>query len=149
MSTIFDEIRKDHDTQRTLLDLLVKTQGASDGREELFERVKAALKTHESAEERFFYRPLMAFDTSIEKSRHGIAEHHEMDEVIEQMESTDLSSPAWLGYAQKLQEMALHHFEDEEKHYFISAGQKFSDDEKTRLGQEYREEMARLNDKAS
>ncbi|WP_445619486.1 hemerythrin domain-containing protein [Kushneria sp. Sum13] len=145
MSTIFEEIRKDHDTQRTLLDLLVKTHGDSDGREELFKRVKAALQTHETAEERFFYRPLMAYDTGVEKSRHGIAEHHEMDEVIEQMESTDFSSPAWLGYAKKLQDMALHHFEDEEKQFFISAGQKFEDDEKTRLGQEYRSEMERLN----
>ncbi|ART62413.1 hemerythrin domain-containing protein [Kushneria marisflavi] len=145
MSTIFEEIRKDHDTQRTLLDLLVKTHGDSDGREELFQRVKAALQTHETAEERFFYRPLMAYDNGVEKSRHGIAEHHEMDEVIEQMESTDFSSPAWLGHAKKLQEMALHHFEDEEQQFFISAGQKFNDDEKTQLGQEYRSEMDRLN----
>ncbi|WP_438764311.1 hemerythrin domain-containing protein [Kushneria sp. TE3] len=145
MSTIFEEIRKDHDTQRTLLDLLVKTHGDSDGREELFERVKKALQTHETAEERYFYSPLMEYDTGVEKSRHGIAEHHEMDEVIEQMESTDFSSPAWLGYAKKLQDMALHHFEDEEQQFFISAGQKFEDDEKTRLGREYRSEMERLN----
>ncbi|OHV13957.1 hemerythrin [Kushneria phosphatilytica] len=145
MSTIFDEIRKDHDTQRTLLDLLVKTHGDSEGREELFQRVKTALQTHEAAEERYFYNPLMEYDTAIGKSRHGIAEHHEMDEVIEQMENTDFSSPAWIGYAKKLQEMALHHFEDEEKHFFISAGQKLSDEQKSQLGSEYRSEMDRLN----
>ncbi|GHC14711.1 hemerythrin [Kushneria pakistanensis] len=145
MSTIFEEIRKDHDIQRTLLDLLVKTHGDSDGREELFKRVKTALQTHEAAEERYFYSPLMAYDNGIEKSRHGIAEHHEMDEVIELMESTDFSSSAWLGYAKKLQDMALHHFEDEESQFFISAGQKFEADEKTRLGREYRSEMERLN----
>ncbi|MCM5705419.1 hemerythrin domain-containing protein [Larsenimonas salina] len=144
MTTIFEELRADHDKQRTLLDLLVKTEGNSEGRKELFEQIKAAMHHHETAEERYFYNPLMDYDSGVEKSRHGIAEHHEMDEVMEQMDETDFSSPGWLSLAKKLRDMALHHFEDEEKHYFISAGQKFSDDDKTRLANEYRNEMERL-----
>ncbi|MCM2129949.1 hemerythrin domain-containing protein [Larsenimonas rhizosphaerae] len=145
MTTIFEELRADHDKQRTLLDLLTKTEGDSEGRRELFQQVKDALHHHETAEERHFYSPLMEYDTGVDKSRHGIAEHHEMDELMELMDSTDLSSSAWLGYAKKLQDMALHHFEDEENHYFISAGQKFSDSEKTTLATRYREEMERLD----
>lgn len=33
-TTIFEEIRKDHEKQRTLLDLLTKTSGDSEGRRE-------------------------------------------------------------------------------------------------------------------
>lgn len=41
--TLFEELRDDHDMQRTLLDLLVKTEGDSEGRDELFRKVKAEL----------------------------------------------------------------------------------------------------------
>ncbi|HBL88326.1 MAG TPA: hemerythrin, partial [Alcanivorax sp.] len=44
--TLFEALREDHDTQRTLLGLLIKTHGDSDGREELFEKVKKALTSH-------------------------------------------------------------------------------------------------------
>ena len=48
--TLFEALREDHDTQRTLLGLLIKTHGDSDGREELFEKVKKALTSHAAAE---------------------------------------------------------------------------------------------------
>ena len=42
-TTIFEALRSDHDTQRTLVDLLTSTEGDSDGRRELFDRLKAEL----------------------------------------------------------------------------------------------------------
>ena len=37
-----------------------------------------------------------------EPSRHGIAEHHEMDELVEKLEDTEASSPAWIAVTKAL-----------------------------------------------
>ena len=110
--TLFEALREDHDTQRTLLGLLIKTHGDSDGREELFEKVKKALTSHAAAEERALYIPMMELDMTQEKARHSVAEHHEIDELVEELEDTDFSSPGWLAAARKLHDLVTHHLDE-------------------------------------
>lgn len=140
--TLFEALREDHDTQRTLLALLIKTHGDSEGREELFEKVKKALRSHAAAEERALYIPMMEVDMTQEKARHSVAEHHEIDELIEELEDTDFSSPGWLAAARKLHELVTHHLDEEEQEVFQLAGRALSDDDKARLADTYRDEMA-------
>ncbi len=140
--TLFEALREDHDTQRTLLGLLIKTHGDSDGREELFEKVKKALTSHAAAEERALYIPMMELDMTQEKARHSVAEHHEIDELVEELEDTDFSSPGWLAAARKLHDLVTHHLDEEEQEVFQLAGRALSDDAKTRLADTYRDEMA-------
>ena len=140
--TLFEALREDHDTQRTLLGLLIKTHGDSDGREELFEKVKKALTSHAAAEERALYIPMMELDMTQEKARHSVAEHHEIDELVEELEDTDFSSPGWLAAARKLHALVTHHLDEEEQEVFQLAGRALSDDAKARLADTYRDEMA-------
>ena len=140
--TLFEARREDHDTQRTLLGLLIKTHGDSDGREELFEKVKKALTSHAAAEERALYIPMMELDMTQEKARHSVAEHHEIDELVEELEDTDFSSPGWLAAARKLHDLVTHHLDEEEQEVFQLAGRALSDDAKARLADTYRDEMA-------
>ncbi|NWO10730.1 hemerythrin domain-containing protein [Chromohalobacter salexigens] len=142
--TIFEALRESHDRQRTLLDLLVKTHGDSEGRDELFNRVRAELEHHAGAEERALYIPMMEHDMTQEKARHSVAEHHEIDELIETLQQTDYSSPAWLATARQLQEMVTHHLDEEEQEVFQLAGRVFDDATKQSLADTYQEEMQRL-----
>ncbi len=144
--TIFEALREDHDKQRTLLDILVKTHGDSEGRHELFEKVKKELQHHAAAEERYFYIPLMEDDLTQEKARHSVAEHHEIDEVIKRLEETDFSSPGWVVHARKLQELVNHHLDEEEQEVFQMAGKALAEGQKTSLAREYRQEMERLEE---
>ena len=57
---IFEALRTSHETQRTLADHLIKTQGDSKERDTLFKELKRELAAHAAAEERFFYVPLIA-----------------------------------------------------------------------------------------
>ena len=82
-----------------MADSLIATHGDSPERKLLFKALRAELSAHAAAEERFFYVPLMTHDLTQEPSRHGIAEHHEMDEMVETLEKTDYSSSAWLATA--------------------------------------------------
>ena len=136
---IFDEIREDHDTQRTLLDILVKTKGDSEGRREIFEKVKEELKHHAEAEEKYFYVPLIEADMTRDKSRHSIHEHHEINEQIDRLESLDFSSNIWVGEAEKLQHLVEHHLEEEEHEVFQMAGKVLSENDKKQLARSFRQ----------
>ena len=128
---IFQALRQDHDKQRQLLEALLETSGDTEERVHIFLALKDELISHAVAEERAFYKPLIMDDMTQEKSRHAIAEHHEIDELIEALEAEDRSSPAWLSTAKKLQAKVLHHLDDEEQEFFQVAGRVLEDKEKS------------------
>lgn len=136
--TIFEALRKDHDIQRDLLETLVNTSGDSDTRKNAFNTLKHELKIHEDAEERHFYNPLFEIDMTQDHARHGVAEHHEIDELVEKLEDTEMDSSAWLKYAKDLKEKVEHHLKDEERTFFQLAGKALKENEKTSLGKAYK-----------
>lgn len=138
---IFEALRKDHDVQRKLLDELVETSGDTEKRKRLYYQLKHELKIHADAEERYFYVPLIEDDRSQDEARHGVAEHHEMDELIEQLDETDFDAPSWLTIMKKLQHKVLHHLKDEEQAFFQLAGKVFNEEEKSTLAKAYIEDI--------
>lgn len=134
---IFEAIRKDHDIQRGLLDKLIQTSGDTTKRDKIFNSIKTELKVHADAEERHYYKPLIDSDVMQDKARHGIAEHHEIDELIEQLENTDYDSSAWLKTAKKLKEKVEHHLEDEEHKFFQLSGKVLTENQKEELANSY------------
>ena len=138
---IFEALRISHATQRSLSDNLIKTSGNSKEREALFKELKDELAAHAAAEERFFYVPLIAHDMTQEPSRHGIAEHHEMDELVEKLEEIEFSSPAWIAVAKELHHKVHHHLEDEEQGIFQLAGKVLTEAEKLSLAKDYEGEF--------
>lgn len=134
---IFEAIRKDHDTQRDLLKKLIDTSGDTKARAQIFKALKNELEVHANAEERHFYKPLISNDMMQDKARHGIAEHHEIDELIEKLEETDYDSSAWLKYAKDLKHKVEHHLEDEEHTFFQLAGKVFPETKKKSLAKDY------------
>ncbi|MDH0745318.1 hemerythrin domain-containing protein [Pseudomonas sp. GD03842] len=143
---IFEALRESHDRQRGYADALIKTHGDTKERADAYEQLKAELQAHETAEERFFYIPLMAYDNGVDLSRHAISEHHEMDEMMEELDETDMSSPAWLATAKKLSEKVHHHLKEEEHKFFQMAGKLLDDQQKETLAsryvKEYEEQLA-------
>lgn len=134
---IFEALRKDHDVQRNLLKQLVETSGDSEKRRSTFKKLREALENHADGEERYFYKPLIDSDKTQEKARHSIAEHHEIDEYIAELENTEMDSSAWLKVAKNLKERVEHHLEEEEHEVFQMAGKVLSENQKKSLAQEY------------
>lgn len=145
-TTVFEALRADHDVQRELIEQLLETEGDSDERRELFSRLTEEMAAHADAEERCFYIPLMEDDLTQEKARHSVAEHHELDELIEELEELDRSSPQWLPKARQLGERLTHHLDEEEHEVFQLAGKALSDRAKLDLADDYRREMDRRRD---
>lgn len=138
---IFEAIRKDHDIQRELLDQLVETSGDTKTRQNLFKKLKHELEIHANSEERHFYKPLIPVDMMQEHARHGIAEHHEIDELIEQLEETEMDTSGWLKIAKNLKEKVEHHLEDEEHTFFQLAGKALTEKQKEDLATKYNKYM--------
>ncbi|ARD12504.1 MULTISPECIES: hemerythrin domain-containing protein [Pseudomonas] len=134
---IFEALRESHDRQRGYADALIQTSGDSVEREKAYKQLKDELQAHETAEERFFYIPLMAHDNGVDLSRHAISEHHEMDEMMEELDETEMSSPAWLATAKKLSEKVHHHLKEEEQKFFQMAGKLLDEKQKQSLAGEY------------
>lgn len=146
--TIFEALRNDHDTQRTLVDILVDTEGDSDGRNELFDKLRRELTAHAGAEERYFYVPLMEHDLTQEAARHSVAEHNELDDLVERLENYDMSGSQWIQTARDLRERLRHHLEEEELEVFPVAGKALGDGEKIELAAQYDSDMERRRSEA-
>jgi hemerythrin superfamily protein len=139
---IFEALRLSHDTQRTLATRILETQGSTPERNNLFRELKHELAAHAAAEERCFYSPLIAFDSTMAQARHGMAEHHEMDELVDELNKMELSSPGWLPHFRKLRDKVFHHLDDEEHAIFQLAGKVLGEREKTSLARDYETEFA-------
>jgi len=137
---IYERIRADHDKQRRLIDLVGKTQGDSDGRRELFARLRAEALSHAAVEERVFYSTLLAQELTRDKAGHSVSEHHEAEDIFEELEKMDMSSPGWLLRFKTLAEDLEHHMDEEEHEVFQLAGKVLSDEQEKQMAQQYANE---------
>lgn len=120
---------------------IIETSGETEERKELWETLKKELEVHAVAEERHFYLKLIDTDEMQEDARHGIAEHHELDEMIAELDEIDMSAPHWLVNMKKLADKVLHHLEDEEEDFFKKAKHVYSQEQEEKLADEYEQTM--------
>ena len=86
----------------------------------------------------------MQHDQSVDLSRHAIAEHHEMDEMVEHLDQVDPHAAEWEECCRKLCEKVEHHLKEEEEKFFPQAGEVLSDEQKMQLAKEYEAEFTTL-----
>ncbi len=132
---IFEALRQSHEKQRELAEQLIQTSGDTPERRDFFELLKNELFAHAVGEDRYFYIPLMMSDSGLNITRHALAEHHEMDELLEQLTETEFSNPGWLAIAKKLSETVHHHLQEEEHGFFQQAGKILDEKQKETLSQ--------------
>ena len=134
---IFEALRQSHEKQRELAEKLIQTSGDTPERRDLFELLKNELFAHAVGEDRYFYIPLMMSDSGLNITRHALAEHHEMDELLEQLTETEFSNPGWLAIAKKLSETVHHHLQEEEHGFFQQAGKILDENPPESLAKQY------------
>lgn len=128
---IFARLRQDHDRQRAILEKLEQTHGDSDDRRTWFEQFTIDAKSHAAAEEQALYSTMMRKPETTDETRHSVAEHHEIEEALNDIAATDMSSGAWLIKFKELKYRYLHHIEEEEEEHFPDFA-KFLTDEDAR-----------------
>ena len=141
---IFEALRVSHETQRALAVRLLASEPQGAERHRIFLDLKRELLAHETAEERCFYVPLFEHDSTVNASRHAISEHHEIDEMVEDLEQQELNAPGWMAGARKLCEKIEHHLQEEETKFFQEAGKVLTEQQKQSLAKEYEAEFLTL-----
>ena len=115
---IFGRLIMDHELHRDLLDALGETQGDSEERAELFERLTREVKSHAAAEEQALYSTMMRKPETTEETRHSVAEHQEIQVLLNDLAATPMGSGAWLTKLREFSERYLHHIDEEESENF-------------------------------
>lgn len=139
--SLFEAIRLDHQRQRELMRQLSKTDGMSALRRELYRQLSHELRAHELAEQPCLYTPLFNSGLTRSSASLGVAQHREIDELLRQLDSTDMASPYWLKRARYLFERVLNHIDGEEQHVFELASRVISEQERDGLCDAYLKEM--------
>ncbi len=145
LPNIYDALRESHDIQRALFRKLLRSKPGSQERLRLFTRVCHELSAHEAAEERYLYAPMMMHDMGLSASRHAMHEHHQVDELVEQLHELDPAGDAWIERARELSHEVHHHLREEEKKFFQVSGKLFSDTQKIKLASQYRRDYQRMH----
>lgn len=141
---IFEALRVSHENQRELSARLLASAADTPERQQVFLELKRELVAHETAEERCFYVPLFEHDTTVDAARHAISEHHEMDEMVEDLEKQETNAPGWMAGAKKLCEKIEHHLGEEETKFFQEAGKVLTEGQKVSLAKDYEAEFTTL-----
>ena len=115
---IFARLKKDHDKHRELLDKLLETSGDSEQRKTLFEELTKELKSHAAAEEQALYSTMLRKPPTTGETRHSVAEHHEIEEALNDLAATEMSEGGWLTKFKSFDHRYRHHIDEEEDDHF-------------------------------
>lgn len=142
--TVYDALRESHETQRSLCRRLLRSRPGTRERLDLFTALRIELAAHAAAEERFLYVPILMDDRGLNSSRHALHEHHQIDGLVEDLQSLDPHHAAWLKKARELSQKVHHHLREEEKKFFQVSGRILTTTKKTQLARQYRRDHARM-----
>ena len=134
MPSIYDAIKADHDRHRALLDRIAGTTGDSDDRRAAWAEFYRDVKSHAAAEEETFYSKLIADEDGQPEGRHSVAEHKEVDDMMEELNEIEFSSSAWLTKFKQMRERYEHHIEEEEEDIFPVAKEVIGNDGNETIG---------------
>jgi hypothetical protein len=128
-------LKADHDkVKKMLTEGEETTERAEKTRTELFETLKAEMLIHERIEEEIFYPALKSHPKAKDIVLEGYEEHHVVDEIMGELEETDVSDETWSAKFKVMKENIEHHIEEEEGEMFKQARSVFDTDELETLG---------------
>lgn len=139
MKTIYEAIREDHEVHRKLLNQIAATEGDSEARRSAWECFYYDVKSHAAAEEETFYSKLIAEPKGQDDARHSVHEHQELDDIMEELNDMDMSSPGWLTRFKTLKHEYEHHMDEEEEDIFSKAREVLSEDKDGKIASSFNE----------
>ncbi|MEX1250445.1 MAG: hemerythrin domain-containing protein [Hyphomonas sp.] len=152
MPTIYQTLRTDHDRHRDLLSKLARTQGDSADRRKLWQTFYFDVSAHAAAEELSFYSKLISESEGQPEGRHSVAEHHELEEMIQGLHEMEFRSPGWLARFKSLKGRYEHHIEEEGEDIFGEAKEVIGADPNGQIAAEFvmlkTQERSKVDEKA-
>lgn len=120
------------------------TERAVKTRTDVLGKLKREMDVHEAIEEQIFYPALQQHDEAKDLVLEGFEEHHVVDQLVEELESTDVDDERWAAKFSVMKENIEHHIEEEEGEMFEIARKVLDDDRLTELGEKMAERKKQL-----
>jgi hemerythrin-like domain-containing protein len=128
-------LKGDHDEVKALLAKLDETtERAEVTRTDGLEELRQKLDVHETIEEEILYPALKGFAKTKEITLEAYEEHHVVDMVMAELESTPVGDETWAAKLTVAKENLEHHIEEEEDQMFRQARQVMDEGELDALG---------------
>jgi hypothetical protein len=128
-------LKADHDkVKKMLADGEETTERGEKTRSELFTTLKAEMMLHERIEEEIFYPALKEHPKAKDIVLEAYEEHHVVDDIMGELEATDVTDETWAAKFKVMKENIEHHIEEEEKEMFKQARDAFEQQELEDLG---------------
>jgi hypothetical protein len=128
-------LKADHDKVKKMLAKGEETTDrAEKTRTELFATLKAELMIHERIEEEIFYPALKSHPKAKDIVLEAYEEHHVVDEIMGELEATDVGDETWGAKFKVMKENIEHHIEEEEGEMFKQVRSVFETEELETLG---------------
>ena len=138
--SIIDEIKKDHEKVKTLMEQLEKGLHSKKGSatsQKTFDKIANELDIHTKAEEDTFYPALQKFEEAKEKVMEAYEEHHVARLLLGEMKQLSPGDDHFAAKFSVLQENVLHHMKEEEGPIFKICREVFGKSELTQIGEEF------------
>jgi hypothetical protein len=136
---ILDTLKQEHEEVAESLKKLVAGNSAA-ARKAVLGRINAALLPHIQAEQTVLYDALIAIgDRNVQQGgQEGYIEHELAASTLAKLESIPSAmSPEFGAAAKVLKELIEHHVQEEERHIWAGAKDKFSAEQRVALNQKY------------
>jgi len=128
-------LKDDHDEVKALLAKLDETtERAEVTRTDGLEELRQKLDVHEAIEEEILYPALKEFAKTKEITLEAYEEHHIVDMVMAELESTPVGDETWAAKLTVAKENLEHHIDEEEDQMFRQARQVMDEGELDALG---------------
>ncbi|MBL0924850.1 MAG: hemerythrin domain-containing protein [Sphingomonadaceae bacterium] len=134
MTDIFSILKSDHNLHREMLAKIAETSGDTKERRDLFEAFRIEVSAHAAAEEQSLYATMLADPDLQDDGRHSVAEHKEIDDLLGELQDTDMASGAWVAKFKEMRHRYEHHIDEEEDEMFPAAQKEFSKAQAEKLG---------------
>jgi len=147
VENIYDALRESHERQRGLCRKILRLKGSVPEKQQAFKELWVELEAHAASEERFLYVPILMIDAGLSISRHALSEHHEIEELCDEVKQSDPKSAVWRKKTKELSEKVHHHLKEEETKFFQVSGKILSETQKKRLAVQYQANYKKMKKK--
>ena len=145
---IYETLKKDHQTVKSLLNELTVLDEDSENRSDLIEKIRSELIPHARAEEAVFYNSLRAVPAAQDVVMHAYQEHIEAETLLKTLQLKDKIDADWKKTANKLKEALEHHISEEEGRVFTVAQEVFSAEEATQFNEAFEKMKEEVKDES-
>ncbi len=130
---IFDRLIEDHQKHRDLFARLGSVGGSDSERETLLVALTKELKGHAAAEEQALYSTMMRKPATTAETRHSVAEHHEIEEKLNDLAAAEIGSDEWRSKFDDLRHRYIHHIDEEEGEHFPDFAQHLTEEDEMHM----------------